>query len=238
MGSGDDRLETPTRERMSTMMTVQSAAARLMSDPSSGWKFSDEHSVALADAKAVIEDWPEASQKAAAKLLNHYGAPNEATPTKLFWHRTGPWARMEVTANEVLHKFPMPHVDFFTQYVDYPVNASKASEVLEFDGSVILDRTAGQIGARCDDEAFNVLTVNLVVEIMEGRRTVDEARDLYAETASAYVMGRDAPYAEKLLFDPPQGETADPDNVIVGDALAEQVKEKMKDLVGQGAPPQ
>jgi hypothetical protein len=238
MGSGDDRLGTATRERMSTMMTVQAAAARLQSDDGAGAKFSDEHSVALRDAEAIIEGWPDAPKKAAMKILDHYGPPNEATPTKLFWYRTGPWARMELTANEVLHKFPMPHVDFFTQYVDYPVSAAKTSELLEFDGSVILDRTAGQIGARCDDEAFNVLTLNLAVEILEGRRTVEDARELYAETAAAYVMGRDAPYAERLLFDPQEQETADPDEVIIASGFAEQVKEKFKDLAGQGEPPQ
>jgi hypothetical protein len=238
MGSGDDRLSTATRERMSTMMTVQAAAARLQSDDGAGAKFGDEHSVARRDAEAIIEGWPDAPKKAATKILDHYGPPNEATPTKLFWYRSGPWARMELTGNEVLHKFPMPHVDFFTQYVDYPVSAAKASELLEFDGSVILDRTAGQIGARCDDEAFNVLTLNLAVEILEGRRAVEDARELYAETAAAYVMGRDAPYAERLLFDPPEQETADPDEVIIASGFAEQVKEKFKDLVGQGEPPQ
>jgi hypothetical protein len=83
---------------------------------------------------------------------------------------------------------------------------------VDFDGSVIVDRTAGQIGARCDHEAYNTLTLNLAVEIMEGRRTVEDARRLYGDTANAFVLGRDAPYAEGLLFQPPTGETGDADD--------------------------
>lgn len=128
------------------------------------------------------------------KLLDHYGPPNETTPAKLFWYRVGPWARMELTADQVLLDFPTPHTDFLTQYVDYPVRANKGSELVEFDGSLIVDRTADQIGARCDHEAYNTLSINLAVEILEGRRTVEDARRLLAETASAFVLGRDAPY--------------------------------------------
>jgi hypothetical protein len=32
-------------------------------------------------------------------------------PPKLFWYGIGPWSRMELTAGELLHNFPMPHTD-------------------------------------------------------------------------------------------------------------------------------
>jgi hypothetical protein len=54
---------------------------------------------------------------------------------------------------------------------------------------VLVDRAAGELGARCDDEAYNTLTLNLAQEIVTGKRNVEEARKFYAETASAYVMG-------------------------------------------------
>lgn len=138
----------------------------------------------------------------------------------------------------MVHDFPTPHTDFLTQYVDYPIDPARATDLVTFDGSVIVDRTAGQIGSRCDHEPFNTLTLNLAVEIMEGRRTIEEARDLYAETAAAFVMGRDAPYAEKLLFDIPSEDTADPDESVVASDMLEQIKEKAKDLLGDGDVPQ
>jgi hypothetical protein len=202
MGSKDDRLQMSTTERMEAMATVKASAKRLEGQGSTATELGQRQSVALEAARSVIEQWPEAPRKTGEKILEHYGPPNEATPTKLFGYRTGPWSRMELTADEVLHHFPTPHTDYFTQYIDYRVGPDKASDVVAFDGSVIIDRTAGQIGARCDHEAFNTLTLNLAVEIIEGRRSVEDARRLYAETAAAYSMGRDAPYAERLLFTP------------------------------------
>jgi len=134
-----------------------------------------------------------------------------------------------------VHNFPTPHTDYLTHYVDYRVPVEKASELIAFDGSVILDRTAGQIGARCDHEAYNTLTLNLAVEIIEGRRTVEQARELYAETAAAFVMGRDASYAERLRFEPPSGETGDPDEAIIAPHMAHQVAQKARDMIGRDA---
>lgn len=237
MGAGDDNLRTETRARLMLLMKTQASAERFKAKGSAASELGQEQSVPMAEARSIIEDWPEAPRTVGAQLLDHYGAPNEATPTKLFWYRNEPWARTELSADEVVHDFPTPHTDFVTQYVDYPVDPDRASDLVRFDGSVIIDRTAGQIGSRCDHEPFNMLTVNLAVEILEGRRTVDEARELYGETAAAFVMGRDAPYAEKLLFEPPAGDTNDPDESIVASDMLEQMKEKLKDMVGEGDVP-
>lgn len=134
-------------------------------------------------------------------------------------------------------QLPDPHTDYLTQYIDYPVPANKASDLVAFDGSVIVDRTAGQIGARCDHEAYNTLTLNVAVDIIEGRRTVEDARRFYGETASAFVMGRSAPYAEGLLFDRPETESADPDESIIAEGMVHQTVEKVKDMFGKGDPP-
>lgn len=238
MGSGDDNLKMPAHERISSLAISQAKARQLQADGHAGSELGKQNSVPLAEAQEIIATWPAAPKKVGEKLLDHYGPPNEATPTKLFWYRTGPWARMELTADEVLHNFPTPHTDFLTQYVDYPIRSEKADEAVMFDGSVIIDRTAGQVGSRCDHEAYNTLTINLAVEIMEGRRTVEEARHLYGETASAFVMGRDAPYAERLLFNPPTGKTADPDESIIAEGMLDQAKEKVKDIFGAGETPQ
>lgn len=238
MGSQDDNLDMPTHERMGSLATSQSKARQMKAEGHGGSEVARRVPISLADAQLIIEQWPEAPRKAAEKILDHYGPPHEATPTKMFWYRVENWARMELTADEVVHNFPTPHTDYLTQYVDYPVPARKASDLVEFDGSVIVDRTAGQIAARCDHEAYNTLTLNLAVEIIEGRRTVEDARRFYGETAAAFGLGRSAPYAEKLLFTPPSGETGDPDEAIIGDHMAHQTLEKVKDVVGLGKSPE
>ncbi|MDP8959046.1 MAG: hypothetical protein M3N51_07570 [Actinomycetota bacterium] len=235
MGSREDNLELSTRERVASLAASQASARRLKAEGSAASELGEQlQSVSLAEAQAIIEQWPTAPRKVAEKILDHYGPPNEATTTKMFWYRTGPWARMELSADEVAHNFPTPHTDFLTQYVDYRVPADKAAALVEFDGSVIVDRTAGQIAARCDHEPYNTLTLNLAVEIIEGRRSVEDARRFYGETAAAFVLGRPAPYAEKLQFTPPEQETADPDQSIITGPMADQIGEKIKDIVGAG----
>lgn len=237
MSSKDDHLGLPIHERMLSFATAQASARELQARGSAGSELGQRQSVAMDAAQRLIEQWPRAPRKAAEKLLDQYGPPNEATATKMFWYRVGPWARMELTADEVLHNFPAVHTDYLTQWIDYPVTPEAASALLEFDGSTLLDRTAGQLGARCSNEPYNTLTLNLAVEIIEGRRTVEDARRLYAETVAAYVLGRDAPYAERLLHAPPTTKTADPDEATITGPMANQLAEKIKDLLGTGEPP-
>lgn len=238
MGSRDDNLHLSNGERMASLATSKTSANAIKVRGGLAQERGGAVRLSLHEAEAIVEDWPEAPRLAARPLFERYGPPHEATPTKLFWYRTEPWARIELTADEVVHNFPTPHTDYLTQYVDYPVPAVRASELLAFDGSVILDRTAGQIGARCDHEAYNTLTLNLAVEIIEGRRSVDDARRFYGETAAAFAMGRDAPYAERLLFQSPADETGDPDEAIIASHMARQGVQKVKDLFGRGELPQ
>lgn len=238
MGSRDDNLHLSTGERMASLATSKTSASAIKARHGLAEERGGGTTLSLHEAEAIVADWPEAPRLAARPLFERYGPPHEGTPTKLFWYRVDPWARIELTADEVVHNFPTPHTDYLTQYVDYPVPAARASELVAFDGSVILDRTAGQIGARCDHEAYNTLTLNLAVEIIEGRRSVDDARRFYGETAAAFAMGRDAPYAERLLFHPPAHETGDPDEAIIASHMARQGVQKIKDLFGRGELPQ
>jgi hypothetical protein len=234
MGSGDDRLGIDTGERMGALATTKASANRYKAEGVEATELGSQQSVDLVEAQHLIAEWPEAPRKAAEKLLDHYGPPNEATPTKLFWYRNGPWRRTVLTAEEIVHNFPTAHTDYLTQYVGYRVPPEKVSELVAFDGSVLVDRTAGEMGARCDHEAYNTLTLNLAHDIVTGKRTVEDARRFYAETASAYAMGRSAPYAEGLLFDPPEEGAGDPDEAMIAGSMARQTVEKVKDVVSGG----
>lgn len=109
----------------------------------------------------------------------------------------------------------------------------KISDLAAFDGSVIVERTKGEVAARCDLEAANIVSFNLMHEIVNGTRTVEEARDQYAEAIMAYLMDREAPYAEKLLFDLPEGKTIDTDETNMSEATMHQIAEKIKDKIGR-----
>lgn len=189
------------------------------------------HTVALAEVERIIDSWPDPPRRVARQMLDKYGQPNEATPTKLFWYRNGPWKRTEITSDVVAHNFPAPHTDFLTQVIDYRVPPEMIHLISMWDGSVVVDRTKGEVAARCDAEAANVLAMNLVHEIVTGKRTVEEARQITAENTVAYSLGRSAPYAERLLFDVPRGGTEDLDASMIAPAAVRQAAGKVKDVI-------
>jgi hypothetical protein len=189
------------------------------------------HTAGSADVEQIIENWPAPQKNIARQMLEKYGMPNEATPTKLFWYHNGPWKRTELTSEVVVHNWPTLHTDFLTQVIDYHVPPEKFSAIAEFDGSILLDRTKGEVAARCDSESANVLGLNMVHEIVTGKRTAEEARKISTENTVAYNLGRNAPYAEKLLFEVPRGGTEDLDVSMVFGPIAHQLAGKVKDVV-------
>ncbi len=42
------------------------------------------------------------------------------------------------------------------------------NRIAEFDGSIVVDRTKGEVAARCDAEAANVLCERLLFDVPEG----------------------------------------------------------------------
>lgn len=185
-----------------------------------------------AEVEELTRDWPIAPRNAVSQMLKQYGPPNEGTRFRLFWYNNGPWKRMEVTRDEINHNFPAPHTDYITCWINYRVPVELADDIARYDGSCLIDRTAGEAGARCDSEAANMITINYMHEIVTGQKTVEEARHAYAEQMAAYMLGRPAPYAERLLFQPLEGGTMDPDEGMMTPHMLNQVGEKAKDMLG------
>ncbi|MDP9350899.1 MAG: hypothetical protein M3P51_05085 [Chloroflexota bacterium] len=223
--------DVDTSERMGILTSAMADATKHKARGEHETEQGARHTVDPAQVEVLIKEWPEAPKMAARQMLEQYGPPNEATPTKLFWYRNGPWKRTELTSDVVIHNFPSPHSDYLTQYIDYQVPIDKFDEIARFDGSCLVDRTSGEAAARCDSEAANILTLNLMHDIVTGKTSVEEARKTYAENMAGYTMGRSAPYVEQFQFAVPQGGTEDPDESMIGGAMARQTLGKVKDVL-------
>src|SRR3954453_6666692 len=174
----------------------------------------------------VIRDWPEESREAAQLVVDQYGEPQEATETHLTWHRPGPWKRIVASKTFYQHDFPAPHQDAVESVIDYRVPVDKFTSLAEFDGSVIVERTAGEVSARCHDEQANFLALNLMHDIVTGAKTAQQAREYYAKEFADYRRKKPTPYMERLHFAPGDGNTADPDVRLLSDQdLQAAVKE-------------
>lgn len=165
----------------------------------------------------VIRDWPDESREAAQLVIDRYGEPQEATETQFVWHGPGPWKRMVASQAFYRHDFPAPHIDSVESFIDYKVPPEKFGELARFDGSVIVERTAGEVSARCHDEEANLIALNLMHDIVTGARSVEDARRHYAKEFADYRRKKPTPYMEGLKFDPHGRDTGDPDVRMLSD---------------------
>lgn len=165
------------------------------------------------DANTMMANWSGDAQKAAKGMMKIHGAPDEATPTMLVWHNSGPWKRIIAANTTTPHNFPGPHPDSVEQFLSYKVPESKHDEIARFDGSVNIDRTRGEMSARCDTEFHNVLALNLAHDIITGKRSVGGARAFYTRVVMIEKMKKQLhPYGLRLNFSP-QMNANDPDHI-------------------------
>jgi hypothetical protein len=166
-----------------------------------------------AAVERIISGWKSKPQEVARKTMATYGLPHEATSMRLIWHHNGPWKRTELVNEEIPHNFPKPHTDMLLQAIDYPVPPEKFDELAEYDGSVIAERTKGELAARCDMEEANFLALNLAHEIVTGVKSVPEARQFYADAMQE--QQKHAAYLQGFRFQVPRTAQGDPDREIL-----------------------
>ena len=178
-----------------------------------------------------IQDWPIDSREAAQLVIDAYGEPDEATRTQLTWHNPGAWKRIVASKSFYQHDFPVPHTDGVESVIDYRVPIDKFTPLAEFDGSVVAERTAGEVSARCHDEQANYLALNLMHDIVTGAKTADEARDYYAKEFIDARRKKPTPYMEGLRFTP-SGRASDPDVRVLSDQQLEAAKAEGEEQSG------
>jgi hypothetical protein len=204
-----------------TMLSIMIAAMGLLSVPTKA-----QENNMMPD----IKSWPEASQMAAKEMMDKYGKPNETTPSMLVWYNNGPWKKTTIYNMETKHLFPIDHTDVMEQVIDHRVPTNKLSALGEFDGSVRVQRTDGEISAKCDSEGANFLALNLAHDVLTGKKTVQAARDFYTKTIKEFVLDKKpSPYMKSLQFAESKGDTGFTDKNSVSNEVMEKIKkEKMK----------
>ena len=159
----------------------------------------------------VSMTWPEITSEAARGLMEKYGMPNEISMSQLTWYQTGPWKRTVLNRDPVRHDFPAPHQDYMEQVIDFRTPLDKFDELAEYDGSVMAERTSGELSARCHKEEANFLAINLAHDIITDELTVAEARDAYAAAIIEANEGNTPDIMKSFNFILPLGDTNDPD---------------------------
>jgi hypothetical protein len=166
----------------------------------------------LAWVQKHVAGWPEKTRRVAALLVTEYGAPAEVTAHHLTWYDNGPWKRTTLYKAEVQHNFAKPHEDILEQTISYRVPRDKLAALAEFDGSLVVNRTRGELSSASDSEDTNFLALNVADDLIRGERDADRARAYYAQIIRARMIKEPESYLQALKFKPAT-DTADPDEI-------------------------
>ena len=152
------------------------------------------------DKKLEISQWPVASQRIANQMSERYGEPNESTPTILAWYNVYPYKRIIVYREQIPHNFPIPHEDVIEHVISFKIPLNKAGDLLKFNGSITFDRTRGEISARSENEAMNLLALNMAYDIITNKKDFTDARSVYEKLEVNYLKGNKNLLTQSLQF--------------------------------------
>lgn len=158
----------------------------------------------------LVSAWPAKSRHMANSLIQTYGTPHEATPSMLIWRYNGQWKRTVLHKEGVRHNVPHPHVDILEQTVDEKIQPALTSEVMIFDGSIVIDRTRGEMTAFCESEQANIFLLNLAHDIILEKKTAEEARKVLLDASDLFHSMLPNSYRDSLRFEATV-DTRDPD---------------------------
>jgi hypothetical protein len=204
-----------THARLTDRRTFLTAGGAVAATAAAGVLAARGQETDAQNANQIIADWPETAKKAAEEMITKYGPPAESTPSMLIWYENAPWKRTIVYKQEIDHAFPMPHKDVMEQFIDYEVPPDTYDDLAHYDGSVIVERTKGEISARCDKEGANFLAINLAHEIIQGNMSVEEARAAYGEAIQQFMDGNPPETMMGFTFEVTQSDVGDPDQTII-----------------------
>ena len=176
--------------------------------------------------KTMLDGWPERPRLGANEMIAKYGMPQQVTSEKLIWNNAGPYKRIMVTREEIPHDFPLPHMDFLEHTINYNVPIDKTDDLIAFDGSSTINRTAGELSARCDLEGHNILTLNLDHDIVTGKKTVQQARKAFGDIVVEDVMCKHPAYVEALQFKLSDESARFPDKPVIPGAPKRTMNEE------------
>lgn len=164
---------------------------------------------AVDKAASLTSGWPESSALAAKDMIAKYGNPTETTSESLIWRNFAPFKAIIVHKAVYSHRFPLLHQNSLEHVVDYKAPMNKIDDVWRYNGSIVLNRTKGEMSSFADNEAMNILALNLAHNVLTGRMGSEAARVTYGKETLNFMNGNKTAYTQVLNFGT-QFETADP----------------------------
>lgn len=155
---------------------------------------------AQASRETGIAAWPDSSRKLTMALVEKYGIPNRLNEVEAVWYDCGPWRRIVVHRDSWSRILGIREKNYLEQTIRYRVPYDKIASLKRFDKWIDFDEAGGELTSRAENESFNYMAFNLADEIVNGKRSVKEARDFSRRTEELAKAGKSSPYLEGFLF--------------------------------------
>lgn len=155
--------------------------------------------LSLALALSACVPHAEVSSLSGAAMIAEYGAPDRVESRRLVWDHRGPWSRIVVwdarraPENEGLESD-------IEDTIAYSVPDDKRGALAAFSRSLLVSSGGARLSARSTGEDRNFLMLNLADDIVRGRLSPHDARDVYLRTLEKAAAGKTAASMQALLF--------------------------------------
>lgn len=142
--------------------------------------------------------WPAVSRLVAERMVQRYGPPDDARADLLRWRARGPFNEITVYRDEDFTR----RSGVLEQKVSLAVPVDRWRDLSALDVGVVYDSVERQLAASAESEPVNLLALNVAVDVIDGRRSVDGAKEFYRKTLDLSVSGKSSRYMRRLLFAP------------------------------------
>ncbi|MFA7614258.1 MAG: hypothetical protein WCY48_08475 [Candidatus Caldatribacteriota bacterium] len=167
---------------------------------SAGVQTENKNQDAFETASKLAAGWPQSSIVAAKELITKYGNPTETTSDQLIWRNFAPFKEIIVHKNLYSSYFPLLHQNPVEHVIDYKASPDRISNVWNYNGSVVLNRTKGEMSAFGPNEEMNVLSMNLTHKIMTGEIDEDRAKVIHGQETLDFLNGEKTSLTQSLIF--------------------------------------
>jgi hypothetical protein len=174
--------------------------AKTSTPASTGVISENPNTEAFNKAADMTKGWPESSVIAAREMIMKYGDPQETTSDSLIWRNIAPFKKIIVHREVYSHYFPLLHRNSLEHVVDYRAPTGKIDDVWRYNGSIVLNQTKGEMSSYSENEAMNVLALNMAHKIMSGAMSSDAARITYGKETLSFLNGNKTAYTQVLNF--------------------------------------
>jgi len=137
-------------------------AAKWYRGKGGGWK-------SISESTDVLSQWKNQEPVNYTKhLTKFFGKPDELTENRAVWYDVDGFKRIEILDEYVMHASPLPHYDYVYCYIDLKVPHDLSNILAESSESILLDHLKGEVGARCASLSANAVTLQYVMDVVEG----------------------------------------------------------------------